>query len=138
MTAPELVSILGLVVALIGVWANLALARKKRLQDKRAEAYVDFLKTLILVAKPPESPDLHLALKYSHLEARARILLFGSPSVKQSWYCVAVSDSSFANPVTAEKLGGLIQAMQIDTYGGVSEMQQILETLNVEGKRSKQ
>lgn len=127
MKPSDYIALAAVTVSLLAVAFNLFLDRKKRIADKRAEAYIDFLKHMSLLANLQDRPEAErFPVDAAQLEAKQRILLYGSPRVIQALVGLQLGGGDFTTDEGGKSFVALVQAMQKDCSGVCSTPEQIL------------
>lgn len=113
---------LGLCGYLINGWQD----RRTRAANRRTEAYLDYIRSqnMMAVIKDDRDPEFQ-RMDALHLDARARILLYGSSTVIDSLRHLKSGNRSFMHPQTLVSYVALLSAMRKDLVGGALTKEEV-------------
>lgn len=129
MSAPDYIALSAVVAALAGNWINLYLDRRKRIAERRAEVYIQYLRTFVAMSYVVGGDSVDMQRHYDHLEARAQLMLFASKSVLASLEHLYDGPPTLNDPEAGRRLASLISAMQADAQGFRSSVTSILKVV---------
>lgn len=92
---------------------------RRTAQSHRTEAYADLIKAIAGLTKNAADPAGEAARPFGALyaEARARVIIYGSPSVVTRLAAFSRSGVEFQSPAAGEALASVVKAMRADGLG---------------------
>ncbi len=119
-----IVAIVGIAGILVGVAAQYSFARRteaaRHFQELRTQAYVDFIKSTaaIAIAQRNQDPDREFDASILMTDAKARIAIYGSPSVTAAIADFFRNHGALTSPDAFRSYVRIVSTMRADTPGG--------------------
>jgi hypothetical protein len=129
MSPTEYIALGGLIVAFTGSWINQAIERRKRLSEKRAEVYIEYITSFVAMSYVVGDGVQDQGKHFDHLAARAKLVLFASPRVMDKLEQLYDGPAKLIDPEAGRRLADLIAAMQRDTCGFESNVDSLLKVI---------
>ncbi len=117
-----LISVLGVVIgASLQFWFSRTTTNWSRLQDRRVQAYVDFLKAVSGIAQAQRFKDKKTELEFAALvaDARARIAVYGHSEVVASLAEFDKTDVTFQSSTARKAFIQLIRTMRKESNADI-------------------
>lgn len=117
---------LGLAGYLINAWLD----RKTRAAGFRTEAYLDYLRAqnIMSTIKNARDPEFQ-RMDALGLDARSRILVYGSRRVIEALKQLKAGSSSYLDPSSMRAFTALISAMREDSVGDKASLEEVARIL---------